>query len=262
MSQVLAVFGATGQQGGSVVNFVYDDPELSSKYKIRAITRDMNSDKAKALNSRAEVIEADFADLASVGKALEGVHAVFLMNAPYSGDNAFDDELQALKKIADIAVEQGVEFLIYSSLPSAVKISNGKYKAITAFDAKAEVEAYIRTLPIRSAFYRPASFMENLFPSVFLAPMKAEDGTWVITRPHPPTVRYALIAAATDTGKFVGGMLAAPLEEMSGRTISAAQGQYSLNDITSSLEKATGKKFAYKQMPTEEFRASIPFERT
>ncbi|KKO97441.1 hypothetical protein THAR02_10459 [Trichoderma harzianum] len=259
MSQVLAVFGATGQQGGSVVKFVRDDLELSSKYKIRAITRHVDSDKAKALKSHVEVVRADFADLASVGKALEGVNAVFLMNAPYFGDNAFEDELESLKKIADIAVEKGVEFLIYSSLPSPAKISNGKYNTIAAFDAKAEVEVYIRTLPIRSAFYRPASFMENLNPSSFLAPVKSEDGTWVITRPHPPTVRYSLIAAAMDSGKFVGGMLAAPPDEMSGRAISAAQGLYSLKEIMASLEKATGKTFVYKQMPVEEFRTSMPF---
>lgn len=38
MSNVLAVFGATGQQGGSVINYALNDPKLSQEYKIRAIT--------------------------------------------------------------------------------------------------------------------------------------------------------------------------------------------------------------------------------
>lgn len=41
MAKVLTVFGATGQQGGSVVEYVLNDPELFKKYKVRAITRDL-----------------------------------------------------------------------------------------------------------------------------------------------------------------------------------------------------------------------------
>jgi hypothetical protein len=43
MSKVLVVFGATGQQGGSVVNCVINDPELSKQYKVRGVTRDHQS---------------------------------------------------------------------------------------------------------------------------------------------------------------------------------------------------------------------------
>ena len=54
MSKTLVVFGATGQQGASVVDFVLNDPELSQLYKIRAITRDVNSPKAKELSQKKE----------------------------------------------------------------------------------------------------------------------------------------------------------------------------------------------------------------
>jgi uncharacterized protein YbjT (DUF2867 family) len=40
MSEVLIVFGATGNQGGSVIKHVLDRPSLFKKFKIRAITRD------------------------------------------------------------------------------------------------------------------------------------------------------------------------------------------------------------------------------
>lgn len=56
MSKILAVFGATGQQGGSVIDYVLNDPELSQKYKIRAITHDANSEKAKRLKATVEVV--------------------------------------------------------------------------------------------------------------------------------------------------------------------------------------------------------------
>ncbi|KAI9874641.1 MAG: hypothetical protein M1823_007641, partial [Watsoniomyces obsoletus] len=59
MSKILAVFGSTGQQGSSVVNYVLDDPELSQKFKIRAITRDVTTEKAKQLMEKVEVVQGD-----------------------------------------------------------------------------------------------------------------------------------------------------------------------------------------------------------
>jgi uncharacterized protein YbjT (DUF2867 family) len=43
MSKILAVFGATGQQGNSIIIHVLNDAVLSQAYSIRAITRDVNS---------------------------------------------------------------------------------------------------------------------------------------------------------------------------------------------------------------------------
>lgn len=49
MSKLITVFGATGNQGGSVINHLLDDPALSKEYKIRGITRDESKPAAKAL---------------------------------------------------------------------------------------------------------------------------------------------------------------------------------------------------------------------
>jgi hypothetical protein len=49
MSKLITVFGATGNQGGSVINHILADAQLSSEFKIRGITRDVNKPAAKAL---------------------------------------------------------------------------------------------------------------------------------------------------------------------------------------------------------------------
>ena len=48
--KLIVVLGATGIQGGAVLRALKDDP----KYKVRAVTRDPDSDKAKALADSGE----------------------------------------------------------------------------------------------------------------------------------------------------------------------------------------------------------------
>lgn len=79
MSQpIIVVFGATGQQGGSVIDTLLADPKTASKYKLRGFTRDVSKPAAKALTDRGvEMVAGDMDDKASVGKAVEGAYGVF-----------------------------------------------------------------------------------------------------------------------------------------------------------------------------------------
>ena len=259
MSKILAVFGATGQQGSSVVNYVLHDPELSQKYKIRAITRDVNSSKAQQLKSTVDVVQGDVLDRTSLETALTGVHTIFAMTTPDFGPNALEVEFTAAKTIADVAVARGAEYIIFSTLPSVTEISGGKYTKVTPFDAKAKAETYIRDLPIKSAFFSPGSFMENFQSQSFLAPRHdRKSDAWVMARHNPPSTLVPLIAAVDDTGKFVGAVLASP-DEYEGKTFCAATALYSLAEIADTMSKATGQKVVYTQIPLEEFKAGLPF---
>ena len=258
MSKILAVFGATGQQGGSVVNYVLNDPELSQRYKIRAITRDANSDKAKQLKEKVEVAQGDVLDRASLETALTGAHTVFAMTTPSFGPDGFEVEYNSAKTIADVAVEKGAEYIIFSTLPPVKEISGGKYTKVTPFDAKAKAEQHIRGLGIKSAFYSPGFFMENFESQPFLAPQRAPDGTWIIARHTSPKSQLPLVDAVGDTGKFIGAILAEP-DKYEGKTFFAATALYSWEEVTTILSKATGKTIVYKQIQLEEFRNSLPF---
>lgn len=64
MSKILTVFGATGNQGGSVVRAILNDPALSKEFKIRGITRDVSKPAAKDLASKGvEVVSVCFTSL-------------------------------------------------------------------------------------------------------------------------------------------------------------------------------------------------------
>jgi uncharacterized protein YbjT (DUF2867 family) len=71
---VIVVVGGTGAQGGSVVRALLKD----GKYRVKAITRDSTSDKAKQLTAQGvEVIKASIDDKAAMTKACEGAWGVF-----------------------------------------------------------------------------------------------------------------------------------------------------------------------------------------
>lgn len=83
-TKLLVVVGATGNQGGSVVaQFL-----KTQDYKIRGLTRNTASAKAKALADKGvEVVAADLDDVSSLKKAFEGANAIFAVTdfwGPYN----------------------------------------------------------------------------------------------------------------------------------------------------------------------------------
>jgi uncharacterized protein YbjT (DUF2867 family) len=85
-SKLLAVFGATGQQGGSVINYILNDPILFRKYKLRAITRNPSQPAARALALKGvEVIQGDANNLESLKVALANCHTIFSVTTPVMG---------------------------------------------------------------------------------------------------------------------------------------------------------------------------------
>ncbi|KAJ4303211.1 hypothetical protein N0V90_002104 [Kalmusia sp. IMI 367209] len=250
MSKILAIFGATGQQGSSIVDYVLNDSELSLQYKIRAITRDVTSEKAKQLKDKVEVVHGDILNRSSLETALTGVHTVFIMTAPFLSP---DVEYNTVKTIADIALEKDAKYIIFSTLPSIHELSGGKYTKVTPFDVKAKAEQYIRGLPIQSAFCSLGSFMENFESTSYLTPRKEEDDTWVVALHVSPNIQWPLVNAVRDTGKFVGSILAEPYK-FNGKTFCCAAKLYSLDEMIAIMSKATGKDITYKRISTEEFK--------
>ncbi|KAI1411875.1 NAD(P)-binding protein [Hypoxylon sp. FL1857] len=258
MSKVLAVFGATGQQGGSVVNYVLNDPELSQQYKVRAITRDVNSEKAKQLKEKVEVVQGDPLNRASLETALAGVHTVFIMTVNYFIPGGPDIQYNSGKTMVDVAVEKGAEYIIFSTLPSVKEVSGGKY-VFSLFDVKAEIEKYIRGLAIKSAFFSAGSFMDNFQSQTTLALQPAPDGTWVMARHFSPKTKWPLIDAVGDTGKFVGAILANP-DKYEGKTFCAATALYTTEELIATISKATGKTVIFKQISRDDFKKTLPPE--
>ena len=162
MTPILTVVGATGVQGGSVV----DAALKVGGYKVRAITRNADSEKAKALATRGvEVVTADLNDLASLVKAfqvggslyyltysdnLQGSTAIFAVTdffEPFASsgpEKAVEIETAQGLNLAKAASQNTtLQHYIWSTLPNAKRISDGKW-SVPHFDAKNVVDDYIK----------------------------------------------------------------------------------------------------------------------
>ncbi|KAJ5081913.1 hypothetical protein NUU61_010177 [Penicillium alfredii] len=258
MSKLLVVFGATGQQGGSVIDYVLNDPVLSKEYSLRAITRNASRPDAQELQSRGvEVVAADADSPETLPAALANAHTVFLVTVSIYDDQLKPREYRQAKAVADEAVAAGAKSIIFSSCVAAERLHG---RPVPAFDSKADAEVYIRTLPIHSAFFAPGNFMQNFFGNQAPRLLPGEEGsepTYAITNFLEPDTAVPLVNTVGDTGKYVGAILANP-EQYNGKIFYAASGLYKYSQIAEILTRITGNKTIYNQISQEQWTSFMP----
>jgi uncharacterized protein YbjT (DUF2867 family) len=151
--KIIAVLGATGAQGGGLVRAIASD--LASGFTARALTRDVNSDKAKALAKLgAEVVAADVDDLESLKRAFQGAYGAFCVTFFWAHFSP-EKELAEAAVMAQAAKHAGLQHVIWSTLEhtrKSVPVSDnrmptlmGKYK-VPHFDAKGEADHVFTSL--------------------------------------------------------------------------------------------------------------------
>ncbi len=101
--KILVVFGATGNQGGSVIKSILSDPDTASKFKIRGITRDPSKPNAQALTAQGvECVAADINSKDQIKAALHGAYAVFAVTNYWDKMDA-ELEMNQGRNVADLA---------------------------------------------------------------------------------------------------------------------------------------------------------------
>lgn len=234
---MFTVFGATGNTGSIVANFLLDQGK-----RVRAVTRD--SKKAEALRARgAEIIEGDVTDRDTVVKALAGAEAAYLLTPP---DNASTDLIARGKKIIDNYVagltQHKVPFaVVLSSVGSQVPSGTGPI-VITHY---AET-TLAKVGTTKFTFLRAAYFMENILGNAW--PMK-QDGVLPVFGggegyPFP-------MVATKDIGDTAGALIT---ERPAQNQVVELQGPqpYSFNDAAAEATKILGKPVKATPMPIEQ----------
>ncbi|KAK4936374.1 hypothetical protein LTR10_022748 [Elasticomyces elasticus] len=242
-SKVFTVFGATGQQGGAVVRYILQHLRFSQVYRLRAVTRDASKSAARDLvELGVEVVEADLNNPESVKAAMRSAHTVFAVTNHWDPQvdtsiSRAQVEIAQGKTLADAAVANKVELYIWSSLPRIGK---------PHFDSKAEVEEYVRSLPLTSVYFMAGFYMQNFL--VLLKPTRQSDGTYLMTKPYPGASGSTVLPLIDirDSGKYIAPFLEDP-NKYKGERLFAATAGYRLDDICRVWSDVTGTKVVFDE---------------
>src|SRR6266481_2633172 len=193
--KLIAVVGATGQQGGGVVRALQADKQ----FKVRALTR--NPAKHSELGD--EVVQADLNRPETLVAAFQGAHGVFLVTNPW-GEGT--DEVQQATAAVRAAKDAGVKHFVWSTLPDVEAISRGKFH-VPHFTDKAKVDRIVKEAGFPNHTFVTAPFYYQNLIGV-QAPQKQTDGFMGWALPLDPTVRSIHMGDITELGGIVAGAFA------------------------------------------------------
>lgn len=255
--KIITVFGATGAQGGGLVQAILNDPD--GEFSVRAVTRDENSEKAKELASLgAEVVAADIDDAASIEKTLQGAYGAYFVTF-YWAHFSPDKEKAEATAYAHAAKNAGIKHSIWSTLEDTreyVPLSDdrmptlmGNYK-VPHFDAKGESDKVFTELGVPITFLRASFYWDN-FIYFGSGPKKDENGKLALTLPVGKAKMAGI--AAEDIGKCALGIFKGG-EELIGKTVGIAGEQLSGKEMADALSKALGQEVYYNEIPASVYR--------
>ncbi|MFB6454104.1 NmrA/HSCARG family protein [Chitinophaga sp. Hz27] len=241
---LVTIVGVLGKQGLSTARTLL----ASGKYRVRGITRRTDSLEALELAAQgAELVSIplDLGHQEAFVKAFQGSEAAFLLTPAINPPATHEYELG--KQLADAAVTAKVPFVIFSSLENVDLRTNGK-KSAPHFTDKAKTEAYIRSLPIKSAFIYMAFFYTNLME--FYTPTQKGD-TLVFPVYLPKDFRAPFVDPLTATGPAVLEILSNP-DYYAGKSLPVIGDIISPQEMVDAFVKVTGKKAVYSSAYSRE----------
>ncbi len=230
----ILVMGATGRQGGAVV-----DELLERGYTVRAMVRKPQNKKAQRLVAKGvTVVKGDYSDQSSVLVAMQGLQHAFF----YSGFSR--NELAEGRNVIAAAKQSGLRHLVYSSGAAAAP-EGGMEGAV-----KAQVELVLRESGVPFSVVRPVAFMEN-----YRGQQKHTLEKGVVDSRAPD--RYVYFIAIRDIGFFVGEAFDHPGEWL-GRAENIAGDKMTMTNLAKTFSVVLGQDVDYVRRPLEEFLQSFP----
>jgi len=239
---LITIVGILGKQGYSVAQSLIQ----SGQYQVRGITRRLDSPEAVSLIEQGvELIsipltlgyKKDFVE------AFRGSYGIFLITPSIAPPQTHEFALG--KELADAALEAKAEYLIFSSLENVDRITSGK-KFAPHFTDKANIETYIRTLPIKSSFIYMAFFYTNFLE--FYTPI-IQDDVLVFPIYLPKDFRAPFVDPLTATGPAVLEIFS-NADKYAGSSLPVIGDILSPQEIVDTFIKVTGKKAVYSSAYT------------
>jgi uncharacterized protein YbjT (DUF2867 family) len=255
--KIIAVLGATGAQGGGLVRAILADKK--SEFVARALTRDIDSPKAKELAALgAEVVQADVDDEASLAKAFDGAYGAFCVTFFWAHFSP-EKEIAEANAMAHAAKQAGVKHVIWSTLEDTrrwVPLSDnrmptlmGHYK-VPHFDGKGEADQVFSEIGVPTTLLLTSFYWDNLI-YFGMGPKKGPDGKLTFTLPMADKKLPGI--AAEDIGKAAYGIFKRG-QSLVGKTVGIAGEHLTGEEMAAKLGKALGKPVRYQAITPEVYR--------
>ena len=255
--KIITVIGATGAQGGGLVRAILADP--AGGFGVRAVTRDVNSEKARELaRLGAEVVAGDVDDPASLDRAFAGAHGAFCVTffwAHFSPER----EMAEAKAMAEAAKRTGRRHVIWSTLEDSrlyIPLSDdrmptlqGRYK-VPHFDAKGESNHFFTDAGVPTTFLLTSFYWENLI-HFGMHPQRGADG--VLSFVLPMGDRPLPGIAAEDIGRCAYGIFKRGAE-LVGKTVGIAGEHLTGAQMAAALGRALGETVRHDAVPPAVYR--------
>jgi len=253
--KIIAVAGATGSQGGGLVRAILADP--SGEFTARALTRNVNSDKAKTLaNLGADGVAADLDDIESLKRAFKDAYGAFCITFFWEHCSPVKETDQA-RNLARAAQHAGVQHVIWSTLEDSRKsvplhddrmpTLQGNYK-VPHLDAKADADDDFRKLP--STLLLTSFYWDNLI-NFGMGPKRDAEGKLAFTLPIADAKMPSI--AAEDIGKCSHGIFKRGPEYI-GKTVGIAGEHLTGHQTAATLSETIGEEVGYNYVPPEIYR--------
>ena len=256
--KVIAVLGATGAQGGGLVRAILNDK--SSEFTVRALTRDVNSDKAKAIaNMGAEVVAVDVDNNDSLKKAFEGAYGVYAVTFFWEHFSPEKETAQAAS-IAKAARENNVQHVVWSTLEDTRKwiplddnrmpTLMGNYK-VPHFDCKGEADKFFTEQGVPTTNLLTSFYWDN-FIYFGMGPKKGEDGKLALSLPMGDKKLPGI--SAEDIGKTAYNIFKRG-NEFVGKTVAISGGNLTGKEMADAFTRALGQEVVYNAVPFDVYRS-------
>jgi uncharacterized protein YbjT (DUF2867 family) len=255
--KIIAVAGATGAQGGGLVRAIERDKD--GPFTARALTRDVNSDAARALAALgADVVAADLDQPDSVRKAFEGAYGAFCVTFYWAHLSPTRETANAVT-LAHAAKDAGVQHAIWSTLEDTrqwVPLDDdrmptlmGQYKC-PHFDAKGEADHVYADLRVPTTWLLTSFYWDNAI-SFGTGPKPGPDGTLAITMPMDDKKLPAI--AAEDIGRCAYGLFTRG-DAFIGKRVGIAGEHLTGQQMAEKFSRALGREVRYNNVPPDVYR--------
>ncbi|MFC0110821.1 NmrA/HSCARG family protein [Kibdelosporangium aridum] len=255
--KIIAVVGATGQQGGGLARAILDDP--SGEFAVRALTRNSESDVARELAARgAQIVKADLDDPDSVRAAFQGAYGAFVVTAFWEYGSA-EREQAHVRAAVDAAKAADLQHVVWSTLPDTrlhvpieddrMPTLHGKYK-VPHFDSKGESDKLFTEAGVPTTFLSTTMYFESFLD--FFKPVRDEQGTLYITLPMADTPLPGV--ARDDIGRTAFGIFKRG-KDLIGETVNLSGENRTGQEYAAELGKALGETVEYRPMTFDQVRA-------